>query len=306
MSIKKIITKLFCIFFTINSYCQSFVNGDLDGVVNGPSCLPNNWQNVPYTDVNCLALNLYEDSPDLTNVNAPGPLNGTNGNPYSGATFISGQFGTANNPNHFWQEGIMQPVSGFTIENSYIIRFYQTVVRNNNALDKSGSWAVYIDTMLAGITAPTYNNELVGSISLPWEARSITFTARANTHIIKFLPMDDDTNYISSTIDTLGGLRMGIDSISFVIPTSLNEKMINDDFRLFPNPNNGTFNLLCPVNSNFSLVIYDNKGAKVYEQVAKPNQSVLNIDLGNSPNGLYNLVIITEKNIQNFKITILK
>jgi hypothetical protein len=107
MSIKKIITKLFCIFFTINSYCQSFVNGDLDGVVNGPSCLPNNWQNVPYTDVNCLALNLYEDSPDLTNINAPGPLNGTNGNPYSGSTFISGQFGTANNPNHFWQEGIM-------------------------------------------------------------------------------------------------------------------------------------------------------------------------------------------------------
>jgi hypothetical protein len=54
------------------------------------------------------------------------------------------------------------------------------------------------------------------------------------------------------------------------------------------------------------LVIYDNKGARVYEQVAKPNQSELNIDLGNSPNGLYNLVITTEKNIQNIKITILK
>jgi hypothetical protein len=54
------------------------------------------------------------------------------------------------------------------------------------------------------------------------------------------------------------------------------------------------------------LVIYDNKGAIVYEQLAKPNQSLLNIDLGNSPKGLYNLVITTEKNRQNIKIAILK
>jgi hypothetical protein len=77
MCLKKIITILISISFAFNCYCQSFVNGDLDGIVSGPSCLPYNWQNVPYTNVNCLALNLYEDSPDLTNINAPGPLNGT-------------------------------------------------------------------------------------------------------------------------------------------------------------------------------------------------------------------------------------
>jgi len=306
MSIKQVITILFCIFFVINCYSQSFVNGDLDGVVNGPSCLPTDWQNVPYTDVNCLALNLYEDSPDLTNINGPGPLNGTIGNPYSGTTFISGQFGTGNNPNHFWQEGIMQTVSGFIIEETYTIRFHQTVTRNLNALDKSGAWAVYIDTVLAGISVPTHSSEPVGSLTLKWEARSVTFTARATTHLIKFLPIDDDTNYVSSTVDTLGGLRMGIDSIGFVIPTGINEKNINGGFKVFPNPNNGTFSLLCPDNSNISLAIYDNKGTNVYDHFIKPSQSILNIDLGNSPKGLYNLVITTENTRQNIKIAILK
>lgn len=239
---RKILYLLFLLYInTINA--QSFVNGDLDGIVSGPSCIPTNWQNVPYTDVNCLALNLYEDSPDLTNINAPGPLNGTNGNPYSGTTFVSGQFGRANNPNHFWQEGIMQSVSGFTVERTYTIRFYQTVVRNLNALDKSGSWAVYIDTVLVGITAPTFSNEPIGSASLPWEARSVTFTARATTHLIKFLPTDDDTNWESSTTDTLGALRMGIDSIGLEAVTGINEVNGNNAFSLFPNPNNGSFRL---------------------------------------------------------------
>lgn len=307
MSIKQVITILFCIFFVINCYSQSFVNGDLDGVVNGPSCLPNNWQNVPRNDANCLAINPGEDTPDLTNINGPGNLSGVKGNPYSGTTFISGLFETADIiPNNFWHEGIMQTVSGFTVENTYTIRFHQTVVKNNNVLDNSGSWAVFVDTVLAGVTAPTYSNEPFGSTQLPWEARTISFTARASTHLIKFLPMDDDSNWVFSNTDTLGALRMGIDSIGFVIPTNINELKVSGDFNLFPNPNNGTFSLLCPVNSNFSLVIFDNKGANVYEQVAKPNQSVLNIDLGNSPKGLYNLVITTENTRQNIKIAILK
>ena len=302
MRIKQLITLLFCNLFAINCYCQSFVNGDLDGPFPGPNSMPTDWQNVPYTDLNCLALQAGGDTPDLTSANSQYPV----GNPYHGLTFLSGLFGTQNNGNNFWQEGIMQTVSGFTIEDSYTIRFHQTVVRNLDALDKSGSWAVYIDTVLAGITVPTYSNEPVGSLNQPWEARSITFTARNTTHLIKFLPMDDDSNWIPSTTDTLGALRMGIDSIGFVIPTSLNEQMLYGGFSLFPNPNSGRFSLLCPGNSNFNLVIYDNKGARVYEQVAKPNQSELNIDLGNSPNGLYNLIITSEKNRQNIKIAILK
>jgi hypothetical protein len=307
MCLKKIITILISISFAFNCYCQSFVNGDLDGIVSGPSCLPYNWQNVPYTDVNCLALNLYEDSPDLTNINAPGPLNGTIGNPFSGTTFISGQIGRGNNPNHFWHEGIMQTVSGFIIENTYIIRFHQTVVRNNNALDMSGSWAVYIDTLLAGISEPTYNNEPVGSLTLPWEARSITFTARAITHLIKFLPMDDDSNWIASTTDTLGALRMGIDSIGFVIPTSLNEQKVNGDFKVFPNPNNGSFRLqyIGIINKPLLLTITDVYG-KVLDTIEVSN-TFTNYENPSLIPGMY-FYSIRQRNdvISNGKIIVVK
>jgi hypothetical protein len=36
---------------------------------------------------------------------------------------------------------------------------------------------------------------------------------------------------------------MGIDSIGFVMPTSLNEQKVNGGFKVFPNPNNGSFKL---------------------------------------------------------------
>ena len=242
---KPFLTIIFCKILIINCYGQSFLNGDLEGIVNPGllGVLPLNWLNVPYNDVNCVALNPSEDSPDLTSLTAPFPIIGISGNPFSGNTFISGIFGTDDPSNHFFQEGIMQNISGFTIENAYTIRFYQTVVKNDVALDKSGSWAVYIDTVLAGITSPTHSNEPYGSITLPWEARTISFSASATSHVIKFLPMDDDTNYISSTTDTLGALRMGIDSIAFVVSTNLNEQFWGNNFSLSPNPNTGNFNL---------------------------------------------------------------
>jgi hypothetical protein len=232
----------------------------LEGIVN-PSllgALPLYWQNVPYSDVNCLALNLYEDSPDLTNLIAPFPIIGINGNPFSGNTFISGLFGTDDSLNHFFQEGIMQNVSGFTIDSTYEIRFHQTVVRNNNALDKSGSWAVYIDTVLVGITQATNTNEAIGSTTLLWESRTISFTAKSNTHFIKFLPMDDDNNHISSLTDTLGALRMGIDSIGFISATGIGLQETNNkiDFDLIPNPNQGSFELRLKGEINKPIFLY--------------------------------------------------
>jgi hypothetical protein len=238
MSHKRLVIITLFHFVILNCYCQSFVNGDLVGPFPGPNSLPTDWQNVPYSDLNCLALNPGEDTPDLTSANSQYPV----GNPYHGLTFISGLNATQNNGNNFWHEGIMQVVSGFTVENSYTIRFHQTVVKDLLALDKSGAWAVYIDTLLAGITFPTYSNEPVGSLTLPWEARSITFTARAITHLIKFLPMDDDTNNFTSLTDTTAALRMGIDSIGLEVLTSLNEQTHNK-FSLFPNPNIGCFRL---------------------------------------------------------------
>ena len=187
---------------------QNFLNPDLDGIITGGSSLPVDWQNVPYTDLNCNATFLGGDSPDLTDLFGPEEIGGVLGNPYSGITFISGLDGGD------YQEGIMQTVSGFLPNTLYSINFKQSVVKQNNALDQSGAWAVYIDTLLAGISIPTFSDAPFNSTSFIWEARSITFTATETTHTIKFLPMDDDSNSDYSYIGTEGALRMGIDSIT--------------------------------------------------------------------------------------------
>jgi hypothetical protein len=281
---KRLIIITLFYFVTIKCYCQSFLNGDLDGIVNGNSCLPTNWLNVPYDDLNCLAFQVGNDSPDLTNLTGPSQSIGVNGNPYSGSTFVSGLYATAS-PN-FFQEGIMQLVSGFIVGNNYSIHFYQTVIRNSNALDKSGSWAIYIDTNLAEITTPTYSSKPFGSSDLNWDARTINFIATSNFHLLKFLPMDDDSNLVFSTTDTTGALRMGIDSIGLEVLTSIDEQT-QKEFVLSPNPNNGLFRLQFKnyVDKPLKLAITDLYG-KLIDEIIITN-ALTNYENINLKNGIY-------------------
>jgi hypothetical protein len=80
----------------------------------------------------------------------------------------------------------------------------------------------------------------------------------------------------------------------------------NFEYKVIPNPNNGTFSLLCPDNSNIMVKIYDSKGAKVFEQSANPSQHILNIDIDNSSHGIYNLLITTESKNYSIKFAVTK
>jgi len=187
---------------------QNFVNPDLDGVIIMGSQLPVGWQNVPDSDVVCLAFGAPgQDSPDLTDLMGPDSASGLLGNPYSGTTFVSGLYDVATFASH--HEGIMQTVSGFSIGSSYKINFQQAVVKQIGAEDSSGLWLVYVDSTLIGATAPTYSNATVHSISFIWESRDAYFTATDTSHTIKFLPFDDDPNHSYGF-----AIRMGIDSIN--------------------------------------------------------------------------------------------
>ncbi len=282
--IKGLIIIAFFKLIILNCYSQNFQNADLDGIVNGNSCLPNFWLNVPYYDVNCLAYQVGNDTPDLTSLTGPQVVVGMNGNPYSGTTFLSGFFGR--NPPNFFQEGIMQNVSGFNIGQYYSIRFHQTVVKANYSIDNSGSWAVYLDTILVGITTPTPSNEPYNSVNLPWELRSLSFTATANSHLIKFLPMDDDTIYAPSLTDTLGGLYMGIDSIGLEVFTGLNEQGQNK-FGLTPNPNIGNFRLQFkgPIDKPMRMFLFDVYG-KLIDEIIITNE-ITNYENTMLSNGMY-------------------
>jgi gliding motility-associated-like protein len=209
----------------ISIQAQTIINPDLDGVP-GMSSLPTGWQNVPYTDPVCLATDIGSATPDLTGMFGPWAAIGINGNPYSGATFVSG--GLSDEGFTFFQEGIMQTVPGFIIGNSYMIGFYQSVVKQTDILDTSGGWAVYVDNTLAGISASTVSLEPSGSTSFIWEFRSFYFTATAGIHTVKFLPVDDDPDQVSIP---MGKLRMGIDSI-FIVPITVPDLNLGNDTSL--------------------------------------------------------------------------
>ena len=212
------------LFFLIELFClsgfdaQTFINADLDGppVGNG-SIQPFNWTNVPFTDPVCLALEAIRATPDLTDLTGPGTTNsGLLGNPYSGNTFVSGLHAEFNSATPY-HEGIQQTVSGLTTGEGYLIIFQQTVVKQSNAIDTSGSWMVYGENELLGISDISTSNLPFNSLMLQWEERSIGFIAANNSITFKILPWDDDTNQVFSNTDPTGALRMGIDSI-YIIP----------------------------------------------------------------------------------------
>jgi gliding motility-associated-like protein len=217
--LKHKLTYIACILSLTILHGQNLVNGDLEGPVTALSEVPAPWVKVPYTDVNCLALSNGSDTPDLCDINGPMASSGIFGQAYSGNSFISGLY-SATGPTHLhWHEGIMQDVDGFIQGCTYEISFYQTVVKQGNSalhLDSSGSWAVYLDDVLLGISAPTTGHQDYDDPDLSWERRSFTFVATRNDYRIKFLPADDDNNWWM--VDPYAGLRMGLDMIEIERP----------------------------------------------------------------------------------------
>ncbi|NEQ49036.1 MAG: gliding motility-associated C-terminal domain-containing protein [Leptolyngbya sp. SIO3F4] len=188
--------------------------------VTASSMLPWNWQTVPATDpISEATTPGIHDTPDLTSLNGPVVSVGISGKPNTHPTFVSGLKSIQHH------EGIMQTVSGFIPGDIYYIRFFQTVVKQWNTLDQSGSWAVYMDTSLIGISTPSVSYLAYDEDDLQWEERNLSFVATKVSHTIKFIPQDDDSNYNASTIsirDTLGALRMGIDDIHICyVPVAL-------------------------------------------------------------------------------------
>ncbi|SFT49213.1 gliding motility-associated C-terminal domain-containing protein [Lishizhenia tianjinensis] len=205
---------LFLILVTVSTqaiFAQNFSNPNFTGNTSfGLSTLPSSWQNVPATDPLCQVNPNFQglgDTPDMTNNLGPMLSTGIAGNPYISNNFISGVRG-----NNF-HEGIMQTVSGFTPGKTYRLSFYQTVVKQENCLDTTGAWSVFLDNSLIGTSAISTSHLAYNDLQLNWEMREILFIASQNTHTFKFFPEDDDANLNITSYALDGALRMGIDQI---------------------------------------------------------------------------------------------
>ncbi len=202
-----------CTMFALNALGQNFTNPDLEGTVN-MSSTPNGWFSVSHSDPNCQATNNMSASPDITGVQGPVAVIGVSGIPQSGNSFVSGLISESNAIHH--QEGIRQTVNGFVIGKSYTLNFYQAVVKQNNHLDTSGSWQVFLDDQLIGTSYPSTSALAFDNNNLIWEERSMQFMATSSSHMLKFLPFDDDSDITSPN----ESLRMGIDNIQLTPDSS--------------------------------------------------------------------------------------
>ncbi|MCR9173530.1 MAG: gliding motility-associated C-terminal domain-containing protein [bacterium] len=193
--------------FALNSMGQNFSNAGLEGTAC-MSSTPPSWFVVSFSDPVCQAFNAVLATPDITGLQGPAPSIGVSGNPYSGNSFISGLI--ANDAGNFYQEGIRQTVTGLTPGKPYTISFYQSVVKQDNQLDSSGRWSVFIDNQLIGHSHSSNSTLTFDDVALIWEERSISFVPTSSTHSFKFLPTDDDPD---QTVP-FESLRMGIDQIT--------------------------------------------------------------------------------------------
>ncbi len=258
----KKILYLFILFISLEIRGQQFQNSDLDGVIVSLSSLPSSWSAVPSGFIFSIATTPgVTDTPDLSDGSGPAGFLGIFGFPYSGSTYLSGSHAKDSVQDIAWQEGIQQEVSGFVVGNTYSINFHQSVDANTNVFDQSGSWAVYADNELIGVSEPSFSSISHLNKNLEWEARSISFVPGKSAYIIRFLPYDDDDDLQVSSSNYSGALRMAIDSI-----------YISKQVIKMPNvftPNNDGFNdVFVPLEfkeiENASVEIYDRWGQKVF------------------------------------------
>ncbi len=274
--------------FTTVSFSQNLINGDLEGPIGSfiGSALPG-WDFVPYNDPNCLAVYSYTATPDVLGETGPNIGAGLFGMPYSGNSFISGRH------TDIFQEGIMQTVSGFEIGEEYIISFYQSNVKqyNESDLDTTGSWAVYIDSILADYSIETISYAPPIHLALNWEFREVSFIATANTHNLKFLPIDLDTN--QNLYDEGGSLRMGIDKISINQFSQLgvpNSSIIERGIHSYPNPFFGNFIIDIEPSKVKYLTFYSIDNREYEINVVSENNKLHIYPLSNPP-GVYFLLV---------------
>ena len=287
----KILLFLLFIFSTISS--QELLNGDLEGEIMGFSTLPDHWEKIPHTDINCQAEIAMNATPNLTSIDEPDPDIGLFGYPFSGNTFVTGSHLKVAS-SITYHEGIMQTVSGFQIGAEYNISFYQSVIPANICNDKSGSWMVILNDSIIGISNESVTNIQYTDPNLIWEFNSINFIAFEEELVIKFIPWDSDGNLMCDNSGN-GGLGMGIDKIAIELKTNT-KQTFNDSKNLILSPNPTYGNIYLDIKAFEELQeirILDINGKVAYLKSNFENLDNFEIFF-NHPSGIY-FIIITVK-----------
>jgi hypothetical protein len=117
----------------------------------------------------------------------------------------------------------------------------------------------------------------------------------------------NDTCYGLPTGTTVCQSHYYIDDVSLVL---VNETSTNDDrdkepnFLIFPNPNKGIFQLICPTNSSFNYELVSPTGQLITLGTIQNAKNYVDFDCSNISKGIYYLKIVSASKTISLKISI--
>jgi Zn-dependent metalloprotease len=149
------------------------------------------------------------------------------------------------------------------------------------------------DTELNNDTVLVYDGpDSFSPLLLKWSGKNLppTITSSYNILCVQFKS--------NNTIN-----KSGWQASYYSLVTGINEQLSMSSFGIYPNPNNGNFMLKSPVNTTYSVLIYNTLGEVVYSQ-KNSSSTLLDIDLTKQSTGIYFIQINSDSKFFSKKIII--
>jgi len=153
---------------------------------------------------------------------------------------------------------------------------------HNEASPSPFSFDVLLSTD-GGATFPTTLLTITSAQMAAWTTQTVTTTSTSATSVLRFRTTDKGT------------ADVGIDNLKVsTVPTGIDEPILNSNFAVFPNPNNGSFTYFVSavVNEKTQLEVFDGLGRKVYSALCNPGSTSVNLE--NAANGIYFFRVMNE------------
>ena len=147
-------------------------------------------------------------------------------------------------------------------------------------------------------TTPTWANSAFTPTAAQWRMETVSLNAFSTSQnaLIKFRNISDYENFLY------------LDDINISNSTGIDEANANSSITIFPNPNNGNFNIDIKNTDNekIAINIFNSIGQSVYQVNNKTINGVYNLDLTNQSSGIYFVQIIKGNATYQKRITVSK
>ena len=174
----------------------------------------------------------------------------------------------------------------------------------NDGIRGAEIWSIAECLNIIVDTEPQIGVNGFGSIDLDIQGGtppySITWSNGNTTEDLENLQPGTYTAIISDASGCLSEITAVVGFISVGVENLLSEDLI----KIFPNPNNGNFNLEVDDLKIESVEVFDLQGKLFFQKITRKNQPSVSVNLKYAPNGIYFVKVKTQEGVLTKKIII--